>query len=94
MREAGARRVRGLAAQNYIFTMMLVSANLRRLATFMRDRAEGREYIETHKNRVSNHHRFYRAPEIERGMTMKEKRQAARLRGRSRSLEPCDDPGV
>ena len=78
MREAGARRVRGLAAQNYIFTMMLESANLRRLATFMRDRAEGREYVETHKSRVSNYHRFYRAPEIERGMTMKEKREAAK----------------
>jgi len=78
MREAGVRRVRGLAAQNYIFTMMLVSANLRRLATFMRDRAEGREYVETHKNRVSNYHPFYSAPEIERGMTMKETRQAAR----------------
>ena len=78
MREAGARRVRGLAAQNYVFTMMLVSANLRRLAKFMRDRAEGREYVETHKGRVSNYHRFYRAPEVDRGMTMKEKREAAK----------------
>ena len=78
MPEAGARRARGLAAQNYIFTMMLVSANLRRLATFVRDRAGGREYLETHENRVSNYHCFYRAPEIERGMTKKEKREAAR----------------
>ncbi|MBD8611181.1 hypothetical protein IFT77_11845 [Frigoribacterium sp. CFBP 13729] len=80
--------MRGLAAQNYIFTMMLVSANLRRLATFVREPAEGREYVETHKNRVSNYHRFYRAPEIERGMT---KKRSARPRGRSKSLKPCDD---
>jgi len=78
MREAGARRVRGLAAQNYVFTMMLVSANLRRLARFMRDRAEGREYVETHKGRVSNYHRFYRAPEVERGLTKAEASKAAK----------------
>lgn len=86
MREAGARRVRGLAAQNYVFTMMLVSANLRRLAKFMRDRAEGREYVETHKGRVSNYHRFYRAPEIERGMTRKEKREAAKEKQKAGAL--------
>ena len=80
MGEAGARRVRGLAARNYVFTMMLVSANLRRLAKYMRDRAEGREYDETHKGRVSNYHRFYRAPEIERGMTKAEASKAAKVK--------------
>ncbi|NQW87678.1 MULTISPECIES: hypothetical protein [unclassified Frigoribacterium] len=78
MGEAGARRVRGLAAQNDVLTMMLVWTNLRRLAKFMRDRAEGREFVETHKERASNYHRFYRAPEVDRGMTMKEKREAAK----------------
>lgn len=43
----------------------------------MRDRTEGREYVETHKSKVSNHPHYCRVPEIERGMTMREKREAA-----------------
>jgi len=64
---------------------MLASANLRRFAAFVRDRAEGREYVETHENPVSHYHRFYRAPEIEHGMTMKEKREAAKEKQKTSS---------
>lgn len=57
---------------------MLLSVNLHYLAKFMRDRPKGREYVETHKGHVWNYDRFYRAPEVDHGMTLKEKREAAK----------------
>jgi hypothetical protein len=38
LRDPGERRVRGLAAQNFFLAMLVVSANLRKLARFLRDR--------------------------------------------------------
>jgi len=37
MKDSSRRRLRGLAAQSYILTMMYVSANLRKIARFLRD---------------------------------------------------------
>ncbi len=37
MKDSARRRLRGLAAQQYILTMMFVTANLRKIARFLRD---------------------------------------------------------
>ena len=49
IRDSRVRRVRGMAAQQFVSTMLLVSANLRRIARAVRDEQPGarvkRKYI-------------------------------------------------
>jgi len=72
------RQMRGLAAQNFIFTMVLTVANFSRLNKFLADRAAGIEKPEAPRardvNGDSNYRRFYKAPRRRKGLTLKEQR--------------------
>jgi len=64
MDESAGRRVRGLAAQSYIFTIMMVTTNLRRIAKFMNTRREAQPKTppiqrSRDRNNLTNYRRWY-----------------------------------
>lgn len=64
MDESAGRRVRGLAAQSYIFTIMMVTTNLRRIAKFMNTRRKAQPKTppiqrSRDRNNLTNYRRWY-----------------------------------
>lgn len=82
LHESRRRRIHGLAAQSFIFTLILTAANLRRINKFLAERAAGIVTPEVEPARKrdvedrTRYRRFSNPPKVIRGQTTKEKRQA------------------
>lgn len=80
--ESRNRRIHGLAAQSFVFTLIVAAANLGRINKFLSDRAAGitGPSRTPRKRDVEDRTRYRRwstPPTVVRGQTTKEKRQAA-----------------
>lgn len=82
LHESRNRRMHGLAAQSFVFTLVIAAANLGRINKFLSDRAAGivGPSKTPRKRDVEDRTRYRRwskSPTVVRGQTTKEKRQAA-----------------
>lgn len=92
LHESRNRRMHGLAAQSFVFTLVIAAANLGRINKFLSDRAAGVAASSTtaRKRDVedrTHYRRWYKPPTVVRGQTTKEKRQAA-AKGRKTAATP------
>jgi len=98
LHESRNRRMHGLAAQSFVFTLIVAAANLGRINKFLSDRAAGvGGPSKTPRKRDvedrTHYRRWYQPPTVVRGQTTKEKRQAAakgRKSAAARQVESLD----